>query len=118
MNPPKIPTDDPGWSDALAHIAGDGNTTPTGSVDIGVPDALLPAITASLQLADLLASPNADSADVHAYDGHVALALDPSATLDMGATLDHLTQSTDLFDVPAMDVAGAVDHTDSTADSA
>jgi hypothetical protein len=75
-------------------------------------------MTASLQLADLLASPSSDSADAHAYDGHVALALDPSATLDMGATLDHLTHATDLFDVPAVDAVGAVDHTDSASDSA
>jgi hypothetical protein len=34
------------------------------------------------------------------YDGHVALVLDPG----MDSTLDLLTTSADLFDVPAMDI--------------
>ena len=45
-------------------------------------------------------------ADGHVYDGHVALVLDPGFLSGMDSTLDLLTTSTDLFDVPAMDVDG------------
>jgi hypothetical protein len=38
------------------------------------------------------------------YDGHVALALDASAMADVDLTLDLLTSSHQLFDVPALDV--------------
>jgi hypothetical protein len=40
------------------------------------------------------------------YDSHVALVLDPSVLPDMDATLDLLTTSHDLFDVPAIDFGG------------
>jgi hypothetical protein len=38
------------------------------------------------------------------YDGHVALVLDPGTLPGMDSTLDLLTTSADLFDVPAMDI--------------
>jgi hypothetical protein len=39
------------------------------------------------------------------YDAHVALTLDPSSLPDIDSTLDALTSSHNLFDVPALDVA-------------
>jgi hypothetical protein len=44
--------------------------------------------------------------EAHAYDGHVALVLDPALLPDMDSTLDFLTSSPDLFDVPALIIAG------------
>jgi hypothetical protein len=53
---------------------------------------------------------NSDSAlsAAQGYDGHVALALDTGAMADIDQTLDLLTSSHQLFDVPALDV-GAFD---------
>ena len=42
--------------------------------------------------------------DSMVYDGHVALVLDPGTLPGMDSTLDLLTTSADLFDVPAMDI--------------
>lgn len=49
-----------------------------------------------------------------AYDGHVALALDPGVLPDIDTTLDMLTSSHDLFDVPPLDVSGVMDDASST----
>ena len=43
--------------------------------------------------------------DLH-YDGHVALALDAADLPGMDTMLDLLTVSPNLFDVPALDIAG------------
>jgi hypothetical protein len=45
----------------------------------------------------------ADAIDSPTYDGHVSLALDAEILPAIDATLDLLTTSTDLFDVPAFD---------------
>ena len=42
--------------------------------------------------------------DTQSYDGHVALTLDAGCLPDIDATLDALTSSHLLFDVPALDV--------------
>ena len=47
--------------------------------------------------------------DLHAYDGHVALALDAADLPGMDTMLDLLTVSHNLFDVPAMDITGGSD---------
>ncbi len=47
--------------------------------------------------------------DAQAYDGHVALALDPGTLADIDLTLDLLTSSHQLFDVPVLDVSAADD---------
>jgi hypothetical protein len=47
--------------------------------------------------------------DVQAYDGHVALALDPGTLADIDLTLDLLTSSHQLFDVPVLDVSASDD---------
>lgn len=47
--------------------------------------------------------------DAQGYDGHVALALDPGTLADIDLTLDLLTSSHQLFDVPVLDVSAADD---------
>jgi hypothetical protein len=51
----------------------------------------------------------ADASDASAYDGHVALALDIDVLPQIDSTLDLLTSSHQLFDVPALDVASVLD---------
>src|SRR5262245_32455638 len=78
---------------------------------------LLPSDAIGLELVRLLAETHpadltADAgsiADAPAYDGHVALALDTDVLPDIDATLDMLTSSHQLFDVPALDVGNVVD---------
>lgn len=81
-------------------------------------DASHAAEDAGLELANLLASGqggalavagDAGAADAHAYDGHVALELDPGLLPDIDSALDLLTSSHQLFDVPALDVASVLD---------
>ena len=83
-------------------------------------DADVPLATA--ELANLLANGqwgasehglNSDFADANAYDGHVALALDTGVLPDIDSTLDLLTSSHHLFDVPALDVSSTPDDTSS-----
>jgi hypothetical protein len=45
-----------------------------------------------------------DILDAHGYEGHVALALDAGVLTSMDSTLDLLTSSHDLFDVPVLDI--------------
>jgi hypothetical protein len=47
--------------------------------------------------------------DAQGYDGHVALALDPGTLADIDLTLDLLTSSHQLFDVPVLDVSASDD---------
>lgn len=83
-------------------------------------DAQFPLATADL--ADLLANgqwgdtaygSSADVIDTSAYDGHVALALDTGVLPDLDSTLDLLTSSHHLFDVPALDVSAGSDDASS-----
>ena len=46
----------------------------------------------------------------HAYDGHVALALDNTVMSGIDSAFDLLSSTTHLFDVPALDVASVLDH--------
>jgi hypothetical protein len=48
-------------------------------------------------------APPADTPEAPIYDGHVSLALDAEILPAIDATLDLLTTSTDLFDVPTFD---------------
>lgn len=50
-------------------------------------------------------STGATAADVNTYDGHVALALETGVLPALDSTLDLLTSSHHLFDVPALDVS-------------
>ena len=74
-----------------------------------VPDLGLTALLASDQAATGDADAAVPHAEAHAYDGHVALALDPAVPTDIDSTLDLLTTSHHLFDLPAMDIAVAMD---------
>jgi hypothetical protein len=68
-----------------------------------------PALAGVVTLAESHVPLDADilgHGEAHAYDGHVALVLDPTLLPDMDSTLDLLTNSPDLFDVPALDIGG------------
>jgi hypothetical protein len=56
---------------------------------------------------------HAPALDAGGYDGHVALALDTGSLPDMDATLDMLTSSHQLIDVPALDVSATADDASS-----
>ncbi len=70
---------------ALPKPFAEGEPLPAGNLDVSAP------------------------ADAHAYDGHVALALDLSELPGMESVLDGLASSPDLFDVPAIDIANGWD---------
>jgi hypothetical protein len=66
-------------------------------------------LLAETRPADVAADATGSAADAPVYDGHVALALDTDVLPDIDATLDMLTSSHQLFDVPALDVGNVVD---------
>ena len=103
MSPaPENETDDPALSRAANGNA--GSAVPADMLDVGslIRAALLNAGDhLSLHGHDLAAS--ADASGTSAYDGHVSLALDAEILPAIDATLDLLTTSTDLFDVPSFD---------------
>lgn len=72
----------------------------------GMATADLANLLANGQWADTAYGLSADVIDTSAYDGHVALALDTGVLPDLDSTLDLLTSSHHLFDVPALDVSG------------
>jgi hypothetical protein len=98
---------------------GDG-TEVSGETTAGVEaaDASHLADGVGLELASLLANSrpgdfalasDAGASDAQAYDGHVALELDAGLLPDIDSTLDLLTSSHQLFDVPVLDVASVLD---------
>jgi hypothetical protein len=104
-------------SDGLHDGLHDGLDEPIGNA-AGAAD--LPLATA--ELANLLANGqwtgsdhglNSDATDANAYDGRVALALDTGVLPDIDSTLDLLTSSHHLFDVPALDVSSTPDDASS-----
>ena len=114
--PPAVHADSHDGLDA----AGDGTGQP---IEGPAADAHPLPVVATADLADLLANGqwgdgahefNPSIADAHAYDGHVALALDTGALPDINFTLDLLTSSHHLFDVPALDVSPGSDDASST----
>ena len=78
-----------------AHAHG-GHDDPTAAPGAGADLGLLGALAHGV---------SAGPVDVQAYDGHVALALDAGILPDMDSTLDVLTTSHHLFDVPVLDLA-------------
>ena len=112
--------------DAGAVTAGDGNFLSTGDGDdhgslinvtalngLGGSNILSPSIGGpAVGLGAIFERDTAgDGGDGgHAYDGHVALALDNTAMSGMDSAFDLLTSTTHLFDVPALDVASVLDH--------
>lgn len=90
------PARDPnGYADANLPAADSGNAQ-NEALDVGS------MIRAALVNGSDLSGP-ADAQSLHAYDGHVSLALDTEILPAIDATLDLLTTATDLFDVPAFD---------------
>ena len=106
-----------------AHDTSSSLVPPGGSIESAQADDATATMT-SADLADLLANgqwdnPASGGHDIHAgategYDGHVALALDPGLLPDIDSTLDMLTSSHHLFDVPALDVSSVADDASST----
>ena len=62
------------------------------------------ALVAASQHGGWAENSDAALASAQGYEGHVALALDAGAMADIDQTLDLLTSSHQLFDVPALDV--------------
>jgi hypothetical protein len=115
--PAALPPAVQGDGNSESDFSGDGAPQP---IEGAVGDAYVPLATA--ELANLLANGqwgtsehglNPDFANANAYDGHVALALDTGVLPDIDSTLDLLTSSHHLFDVPAMDVSSTPDDTSS-----
>ena len=113
------PPDDHGGGNGGSDFSNDGLHAADG-VEGAAGPADVPLATA--ELANLLANGqwptsdhglNSDAADANAYDGHVALALDTGVLPDINSTLDLLTSSHHLFDVPALDVSSTSDDTSS-----
>jgi hypothetical protein len=116
-SPAALPPPDQGGGSSGSDVSGDGAPQP---MEGAVGEANAPLATA--ELANLLANGqwgtsehglNPEAADANAYDGHVALALDTGVLPDIDSTLDLLTSSHDLFDVPALDVSSTPDDTSS-----
>jgi hypothetical protein len=102
--------------ESSANESGAGPSTETdarpAAADDTLPlDGLGAAADPALAGRDASAQPQLDDSllgqgSAGVYDSHVALVLDPSVLPDMDATLDLLTTSHDLFDVPAIDFGG------------
>ena len=98
LSTPVSPSD----GDASSGMARDAAPDALDAVDI----ATLLAASQSGAWAD---GDGANVLDVQGYDGHVALALDPGTLADIDLTLDLLTSSHQLFDVPVLDVSASDD---------
>lgn len=94
---------------APAHSANGHEAASPATVDAAVPQNEALDVGSLIRAAllnglDHSASQNHDlSASPDVYDGHVPLALDADILPAIDATLDLLTRSTDLFDVPTFD---------------
>lgn len=90
-------------------------SSPAANDDVPVHGADAAEAGANLGAADIAAllaasqtglSGGGDAAlDMQGYEGHVALALDPGTLAGIDLTLDLLTSSHQLFDVPVLDVS-------------
>lgn len=108
------PPADHGDSDGLDGPAGNGPIEgAAGAADMPLGTAELANLLANGQWAAGDHGLNFGAADANAYDGHVALALDTGVLPDINSTLDLLTSSHHLFDVPALDVSSTPDDTSS-----
>jgi hypothetical protein len=94
---------------ALAdHGAEAGGTEPLSLDALPIAaDPALASLAATYHTSGEFDSGDLGQADTHVYDGHVALVLDPGLLPAIDGMLDLLTSSHDLFDVPAVDIAGA-----------
>jgi hypothetical protein len=101
----------------LADLGAEADGTEVSSLDTLpiVADPALAGLAATYQTSHAFDGVDSGYADTHLYDGHVALALDPSLLPAMDSMLDLLMSSHDLFDVPAMDIAGVPASDDATS---
>lgn len=104
----------PSSDGAAAGVAGDGSQAmpsdaPAGDAGAGLGAADIANLLAASQTGAWAPGDAAGTPDLQAYDGHVALALDPGTLADIDLTLDLLTSSHQLFDVPVLDVGGSDD---------
>lgn len=114
-------SDDIPAGESSAAVPVDAGSEGAGGAEL-LPSLALLAVAADPALAGFAAAqvdPMWDAAalgqaDGHVYDGHVALVLDPGTFPGMDGTLDLLTTSADLFDVPAMDIGDAGNDASST----
>jgi len=111
------PPDDHGGGNGGSDFSNDGLHQPmegaAGAADVPLATAELANLLANGQWPTSDHGLNSDAADANAYDGHVALALDTGVLPDIDSTLDLLTSSHHLFDVPALDVSSTSDDTSS-----
>ena len=111
------PPADHGDGNGGADFSSDGFHQPTegaaGAADVPLATAEFANLLANGQWATSDHGLHSDVADANAYDGHVALALDTGVLPDIDSTLDLLTSSHHLFDVPALDVSSSPDDTSS-----
>jgi hypothetical protein len=109
--------DDHGGGNGGSDFSNDGLHQPmegtAGAADVPLATAELANLLANGQWPTSDHGLNSDAADANAYDGHVALALDTGVLPDIDSTLDLLTSSHHLFDVPALDVSSTSDDTSS-----
>lgn len=100
-------------ADANVADAGDAYVPFTQDVDIGslIRAALVDGGEAGPIGLDGDAATAGPGAGEHVYDGHVPFALDSDFLPAIDATLDLLTTSADLFDVPAADFGLSVGDT-------
>ena len=101
-------------SDVAAPEATSGTELPSLAALAAAADPTLVGLVGAEQPTPVLDDGIPGQVDGHAYDGHVALVLDPGFLPGMDSTLDLLTTSTDLFDVPAMDIGGEWNDATST----
>jgi len=111
------PPDDHGGGNGGSDFSNGGLHEPmegaAGAADVSLATAELANLLANGQWPTSDHGLNSDAADANAYDGHVALALDTGVLSDIDSTLDLLTSSHHLFDVPALDVSSTSDDTSS-----
>ena len=86
----------------------------TAPLDGDAPGSVMTDLLTLLADGQLLGSSVSDYEAAADYDGHTALALDAGASLDIAPMLDALTSSSQLFDVPVLDFAGASDDASAT----
>jgi hypothetical protein len=91
--------------------SGDGIIGQNEDADIGslIRAALLSTSNSDACATPIDGNPGDFSADHAAYDGHIPLSLDTDILPAINTTLDLLTTSVDLFDVPSFDFGASPD---------
>jgi len=117
-SPAALPSADHDAGNSGSDFSADGAHEPiedaaAGQSNLPLATAELANLLANGQWGDSVHGLNSAVVDANAYDGHVALALDTGVLPDIDSTLDLLTSSHHLFDVPALDVSSTPDDASS-----